>query len=55
MDDGLIESINALYRDREIQPSVKDLQSTTRLAQSWTLHIFDKRVDYPVPVQSCGW
>ena len=43
------------YRDREIHPSVKDLQSTTRLAESWMLQIFDTRVDYPVPVQSRGW
>ena len=26
-----------LYREREIYPSVKDLQSTTRLAESWML------------------
>ena len=31
---------------------VKDLQSTTRLAESWTLQIFDRRVDFPIPVQS---
>ena len=43
-----------LYKDREIHPSVKDLQSTTRLAESWTLQIFDTRVDFPVPVQSRG-
>ena len=48
----LIESTTTLYRDREIHPSVKDLQSTTRLAESWKLHIFDTRVDFPVPVQS---
>ena len=52
--DGLIESTTTLYRDREIHPSVKDLQSTTRLAESWKLHIFDTRVDFPVPVQSGG-
>ena len=44
-----------MYRDREIHPSVKDLQSTTRLAESWKLQIFDTRVDFPVPVQSRGW
>ena len=49
---GIIESTTTLYRDREIHPSVKDLQSTTRLAESWKLHIFDTRVDFPVPVQS---
>ena len=38
----------ALNRDREIHPSVKDLQSLT-------LQIFDTRVDFPVPVQSHGW
>ena len=53
-DAGLIESTTTLYRDREIHPSVKDLQSTTRLAESWKLHIFDTRVDFPVPVQSGG-
>ena len=52
---GLIESTTTFYRDREIHPSVKDLQSTTRLAESWKLHIFDTRVDFPVPVQSGGW
>ena len=51
---GLIESTTTLYRDREIHRSVKDLQSTTRLAESWKLHIFDTRVDFPVPVQSDG-
>ena len=54
-DAGLIESTTTLYRGREIHPSVKDLQSTTRLAESWKLHIFDTRVDFPVPVQSGGW
>ena len=28
---------------------------TTRLAESWTLQIFDTRVDFPVPSQSRGW
>ena len=50
----LIESTTILYRDREIHPSVKDLQSTMRLAKSWTMHIFDTREDFPVPVQSGG-
>ena len=31
-DARLIESTTTLYKDREIYPSVKDLQSTTRLA-----------------------
>ena len=39
----------------EIEPSVKNLQSMTRLAKSWKLHIFDMKVDLPVPVQSDGW
>ena len=52
---GLIESTTTLYMDREIQPSVKDLQLTTRLDESWKLHIFDTRVDFPVPIQSGGW
>ena len=26
-----------------------------RLAESWTLQIFDTRMDFPVPVQSRGW
>ena len=51
----VIESTTTLYKDREIHPSAKDLQSTTRLAESWMLHIFDTRVDFPVPVQSGGW
>ena len=42
----LYEYTMTLYRDREIHLSVKDLQ---------TLQIFDTRVDFPVPVQSCGW
>ena len=29
----------------------KDLQSKTRIAESWTLHISDIRVDFPVPVR----
>ena len=41
--------------DREINPRVRDLQSMTRLAESWTLHFFDVRVDFPVPEQSRGW
>ena len=49
--ERIIESTTTLYRDREIHPSVKDLQSTTRLAESWKLHFFDTRVDFPVPVQ----
>ena len=53
-DGGLIESTTTLYKDREIHPSVKDLQSTTRLAKSWKLHIFDTKVDFPVPVKSGG-
>ena len=44
-----------LYRDREIHPSVEDLKSTTRLAELVKLHIFDRRVDFPVPVQSGCW
>ena len=50
----LIKSITTIYRDREIHPSVKDLQSKTGFAELWTLHIFDPRVDCPVPVQSGG-
>ena len=52
---GLIESTTTIYRDKEIHPSVKDLQSTTRLAESWKLHIFDTRVDLLVPVHRGGW
>ena len=44
-----------LYRDRIMHPRVKDLQSTTRLAKSWTLQIVLQRVEFPVPVQSNGW
>ena len=47
--DGPIESSTTLHKDRKIHPSVKDLQSKTRLAESWKLHIFDTRVDFPVP------
>ena len=53
--DRLIESTTTLYKDREIHPSVNDLQSTTRLAELWKLHIFDTTVDFPIPVQSGGW
>ena len=48
------ESTTTLFRDREIHPSDKDLQSSTRLAESWMLQIFDTRVDFPVSVQSSG-
>ena len=60
--DGLIESTTTLCRDRKIRPSVKDLQSTTRLAE---LHICDTRwinlslykvmIDYfsRIPLNSC--
>ena len=51
---GLYESTKTLYRDREIHLIVKDLQSTTRLAEWWTLQIFDERVDFAVPAQSRG-
>ena len=37
--------------DREIRPIIKDLQSTTTLAESLGLKVFDMRVDFPVPVQ----
>ena len=48
------KSTMTMYKDREIHLSVKDLQSTTRLAKSWKMQIFDPRTDFPVPAQSCG-
>ena len=61
----IIESTTTLYRNRGIYPSVKKLQSTKMLAESWKLHIFDTGwiflslykvvVDYfyPIPFNSC--
>ena len=34
---------------RESHPSVHDLQSTTRLAESWMLQIIDTRMGFPCP------
>ena len=34
---------------RESNPSVQDLQSTTRLAESWMLQILDTRMGFPSP------
>ena len=34
---------------RESHPSVHDLQSTTRLAESWMLQIMDTRMGFPCP------
>ena len=34
---------------RESHPSVQDLQSTTRLAESWMLQILDRRMGFPSP------
>ena len=34
---------------RESHPSVQDLQSTTKLAESWMLQIFDTRMGFPCP------
>ena len=34
---------------RESHPSVQDLQSTTRLAESWMLQILDTRMGFPSP------
>ena len=41
--------------DIKIHPSVKDLQSTTKLTELWTLQFFDTRVDLIVPVQRRDW
>ena len=51
---GLLEFTNTLYRDRVIDASVKYFQSTTRLIESWRLHIFDTSVYFTAPVQSGG-
>ena len=37
---------------RESHPSVHDLQSTTRLAESWMLQIMDTRMGFPCPFHS---
>ena len=34
---------------RESHPSVHDLQSTTRLAESWMVQIMDTRMGFPCP------
>ena len=34
---------------RESHPSVQDLQSTTRLAESWMLQMLDTRMGFPSP------
>ena len=54
LSTGIIESTTTLYMDRENHPSIKDLQTTRRLAESWKLHIFDTWFDFPVPVHSSG-
>ena len=37
---------------RESNPSVNDLQSTTRLAESWMLQIIDTRMGFPCPLRN---
>ena len=49
--------INRIYHHtvegtRESHPSVHDLQSTTRLAESWMLQIMDTRMGFPCPFHS---
>ena len=51
---AMIYQINRIYHHtvegtRESHPSVHDLQSTTRLAESWMLHIMDTRMGFPCP------
>ena len=46
--------INRIYHHtvegtRESHPSVHDLQSTTRLAESWMLQIMDTWMGFPCP------
>ena len=46
--------INRIYHytpegTSESHPSVHDLQSTTRLAESWMLQIMDTRMGFPCP------
>ena len=50
----LRSKINRIYHHtvegtRESHPSVHDLQSTTRLAESWMLQIMDTRMGFPCP------
>ena len=45
----LIESTTTLYRDRGIHQCQR-LAVHDEAAESWKLHIFDTRVDFPVPV-----
>ena len=49
-----VNKINRIYHHtvegtRESHPSVHDLQSTTRLAESWMLQIMDTRMGFPCP------
>ena len=49
-----LQEINRIYHHivegtRESNPSVHDLQSTTRLAESWMLQIMDTRMGFPCP------
>ena len=53
-DVGLIESITTLYRDREIHPTYQRLTVHNEACRVLDVHIFDMRVDFPVPVQSGG-
>ena len=51
------EKINRIYHytpkgTRESHPSVLDLQSTTRLAESWMSQIMDTRMGFPCPFRS---
>ena len=50
----IVEGINRILHHieggtRESHPSVQDLQSTTRLAESWMLKIVDTRMGFPSP------
>ena len=49
-----LKKINRIYHHtvegtRESHQSVHDLQSTTRLAESWMLQIMDTRMGFPCP------
>ena len=51
---GLTESTTKMYRDRETDLSLKDLQFKMRHVELGTLHIFETKVDFHFPVQSHG-
>ena len=58
VDQKNLHEISRIYhyfvQGQRNPPECQNLWYKMRLAKSWTLHIFDTRVDFPVPVERDG-